>query len=53
MKIKFNSDNDLLPNKTLKLCNLIIFARSVSHEGNKYYAQVFLVEGLYKLAAKQ
>ena len=53
MKIKFNSENDLLPNKTLKLCNLIIVVRFISHEGNKYCAQVFLEEGMYKLAGKQ
>ena len=53
MKIKFNSENDLLPNETLKLCNLIIVVRSISHEGNKYCAQVFLEEGMYKLAGKQ
>ena len=48
MKIKFNS-NDYLPlNKTLKLHNLIIAVRSVFHEGNKYYPHVFSEECLYK-----
>ena len=28
----------------------MIVARSVLHEGNKYYLQVFLDEGLYKSA---
>ena len=37
MKIKFNSDDDLLLNKTLELCSMIIFIRSVVQEGNKYY----------------
>ena len=30
MKIKFNSDDDLLLNKTLKLYNMVIVVRSVS-----------------------
>ena len=46
MKIKFNSNDDL---KTLKLRNMIIIVRSVLHEGNKYYLQVFLNEWLYNL----
>ena len=37
MKIKFDSDDDLLLWKTLDLCNMIIAARSVFHEGFKYY----------------
>ena len=49
MKIKFNSDDDLPLNKTLELCSMIIFIRSVVQEGNKYYPQVFLGECLYKL----
>ena len=44
IKIKFNSDDDLLLNKML---NFVI--RSDFHEGNKYYPQVFLEEYLYKL----
>ena len=28
---------------------MVIAVRSVFHGGNKYYPQVFLVEGLYKL----
>ena len=42
MKIKFNLDEDLALNKTLKPCNMIIIVRSVFHEGNKHYPQVFL-----------
>ena len=41
MKIKFNSDDDLPLNKTLKLYNMIIVVKSDFHEGNKYYPQVF------------
>ena len=49
MKIKFNSDNDLPLNKTLKLYNVGLVGGSVFHEGNKYYPQLFLDECLYKL----
>ena len=49
IKIKFNSEDDLSLNKTLKLYIIVIFVRSVFHEGNKYYPQVFLDECLYKL----
>ena len=48
MKIKLNS-NDLLLNKTLELCDLIIVVRSVFHESDKYYPQVFLDKCLYKV----
>ena len=40
-KIKFNSDDDLLLNKTPKLCNMVVVVRSVFHEGNKYYLHFF------------
>ena len=49
MKIKFNSDDDLPLKKYLKFCIMVIVARSVFHEGNKYYSQIFLDECLYKL----
>ena len=48
MKIKFNFDDDLPLNKTLKLFNMIIVVRSVFHEGSKYYS-VFLDESFYEL----
>ena len=35
MKIKFNSDDDFLLNKTSELCNITIIVRDVFHEGNK------------------
>ena len=41
MKIKFNSDEYLPLNKTLKLHNMVIIVRAVLHEDNKYYPQVF------------
>ena len=49
MKIKLNSDDDLALKKRLKLCNMITVVRSVFHEGNKHYPQVFLDEFWYKL----
>ena len=41
MKIKFNSDDNLTLNKTLKLHNITITIRSVFEEDGKYYPQVF------------
>ena len=49
MKIKFNSDDDLPLNKTLKLRILTIIVRSVFEEDGKYYPQVFLDECLYEV----
>ena len=48
MKIKFNLDDDLPLNKTLELCNMVMFVRSVFLEGKKYYTHVFSDECLYK-----
>ena len=42
MKVKFNSDDDLLLNKTLKLRILTTIVRSVLEEDGKCYPQVFL-----------
>ena len=44
MKIKFNSDDSLPLNKTLKLHNKTIIIRSVFEEDGKFYPQVFLDE---------
>ena len=49
MKIKFNSDDNLTLNKTLKLHNMTINIRPVFKEDGKYYPQVILVECLYEL----
>ena len=46
MKIKFNSDDNLPLNKTLKLQNITINIRSVFEANGKYYPQVFLDECL-------
>ena len=49
MKIKFDSDDSLPLNKTLKLHNMTIIMRSVFEEDGKYYPQVFLDEYQYEL----
>ena len=49
MKIRFNWDDNLPLNKTLKLHNLTVIARSVFKEYGKYYPQVFWYECLYEL----
>ena len=49
MKIKFNSDDNLLLSETLKLHNIIITSRSVFEEDVKYNPQVFLDEWLYEV----
>ena len=48
-KIKFNSDDDLPLNKTLKFHNMTIIIRSVFEEDGKLYPQVFLDDTLYEL----
>ena len=47
--MKFNLDDELTLNQTIKIHNMIIVVRAVFHENNKYYPQVFLDECLYKL----
>ena len=42
MKMKFNSDDDLPPNKTINIRSMIIVVRAVFHKDNNYYPQVFL-----------
>ena len=49
MKIKFNLDDNLALNETLKLHTMTVIVRYIFHEGNKYYPQVFLGECLCKL----
>ena len=48
-KIKFNSDDNLPLNKTLKFHNMAIVIRSVFEEDGKFYPQVYLDECLYEL----
>ena len=42
IKIKFDSDDNLLLDKILKLHNSTIVVRSVFQEDNKYYPYIFL-----------
>ena len=49
MKIKFNSDNDLLLNKPIKFHVMTIIIRSVFKEDGKLYLQVLLDDTLYEL----
>ena len=49
MKIKFNCDDNLPLNKTMKLHNMTIIIRSVFEEDGKFYPQIFLDECLYEL----
>ena len=49
IKIKFNSDDDLLLNKPLKSHAMTIIIKSVFEEGGKLYPQVFLDDCLYEL----
>ena len=51
MKIKFNSDDDLPLNKSLKFNSMTINIRSVFEEDCKLYPQVFLDDTLYKCNA--
>ena len=41
MKIKFNSDDELLLNKPLKFHAMTIIIRSVFEEDGKFYPQLF------------
>ena len=49
IKIKFNSDYDLPPNKTIEIRSMIIVVKFVFHDDKRYNWQVFLDECLYKL----
>ena len=51
MKIKFNSDDNLSLNKTLKFRLMTITIRSVFSESGKFYPQLFLHDTLYELDA--
>ena len=49
LKIKFNSDDDLLLNKSLKFRMITITVRHVFEEDGKFYLQVYLDDTLYEL----
>ena len=50
MKIKFNSDNNLPLNKSLKFHNMTIIIRSVFEEDGTLFPQVFLDDTLHELS---
>ena len=49
LRIKLDSTDDLLLNKSLKLRMLTIIVRSIFEEDGKLYLQVYLDEYLYEL----
>ena len=49
MKIKFDSDDDLPLNETIKIHNMTIVVKAMFYENNKYYRQAFLDEFIYEL----
>ena len=53
MKIKFNSDDDLPLNKSLKFTLMTITIRCVFEEDGKLYPQVFLDDTLYELSTSK
>ena len=53
MKMKFNSDDDLPLNKTIKIPTMTIIVRDIFSENSKYYLQTFLDKCLYKLQVMQ
>ena len=46
MKIKFDSDDDLLLNKVMKFYDLTVIIRSIFEKDGKYYPQIFLYNSL-------
>ena len=49
MKIKFDSDDNLLLNKILKFRVLTIIIRNIFEKDDKYYPRIFLDDCLYKI----
>ena len=49
MKIRFNADDGLRLNKSLKFRLMTITIRHVIEEDGKFYLQVFLDDTLYEL----
>ena len=49
MRLKFNSADDLLLNKSIKFRLMTITIRSVFEENGKLFSQVFLDDTLYEL----
>ena len=53
VKTKFNSDDNLQLNKSLKFHLMTITIRSVFEEEGKLYPQVFLDDDLYELSIQK
>ena len=49
MKTKFDSDENLPLNRTIKIPIVTMVVRAVFQENNKHYPQNFLDECLYKI----
>ena len=49
MKIKFNTDDNILLNKITYFLTITITIRSVTQKDGKYYPQVFLDDCLYEV----
>ena len=49
MKIKFNTDDNILLNKIIYFPTITIIIRSVTQKDDKYYPQIFLDECLYQV----
>ena len=49
MRIKFDSDNSLPLNRSIKFPTMTMVVRSVFEENGKFYPQIFLDECLYEL----
>ena len=49
LKIKFDSDDNLLLNKKLKFPTMTIIVRSVFEEDGKFYPQIYFDQCLYDL----
>ena len=45
----YNSNNELLLNKTIEIPSMTIVVRDIFRESNKYYPKVFLEEYLYEM----
>ena len=49
LKIKFDSDDNILVNKQLKFLTMALDGRSVFEDDDKFYSQIYLDECLYEL----
>ena len=49
MKIKFNTNNNIILNKIIYFPTVTIAIRSVTQKDGKYYPQLFLDECLYEV----